>query len=294
MSINVCIFGVSGYTGSTLLKFLNKHRNVNIVAVFGSNSIGENLRYMFPKLNNLPNIKISDYRKFNFEKVDLTFSCLPHGKFQTEIFSKINFKNAIIDLSGDFRIDNKKEYEQYYNCKHESFSYKKEFVYGLTEINREKIKLSKFVANPGCYPTSILIPLIPLLKNNLINESHFTVDSKSGVSGAGKVLKEQNLFSELSNNFFSYGLNDHKHYPETLQELRKFGFMDSFTFVPHLLPVFSGIQTNIYINSEPQMYEEVTHILENFYKSANYRQIYKKRMLKYLFSQINLKKILLL
>ena len=94
----------------------------------------------------------------------------------------------------------------------------------MTEIYREKIKSSKFVCNPGCYPTSVLIPLIPLLKNNILKKDHFVVDSKSGVSGAGKVLKEQNLFSELNNNFLSYGLNSHKHYPEILQELNKFGF----------------------------------------------------------------------
>jgi len=270
MSINVCIFGVSGYTGSTLLKFLDKHKNVNLVGVFGNKTLGKKIRILFPKLSHLPNIKISDFKKFNFDKVDLIFTCLPHGKFQKEIFPKLKYSNAIIDLSGDFRIDNKKQYEKYYKCKHKSFSYKKKFVYGLTEINRKKIKLSKYVCNPGCYPTSILIPLIPLLKNNILKNTDFIIDSKSGVSGAGKVLKEQNLFSELNNNFFSYGLNDHKHYPEILQELNKYGFKSSFTFIPHLLPVFNGIQSNIYINSEKVRYEEVLTILKNYYKNETF------------------------
>ena len=142
------------------------------------------------------------------------------------------------------------------------FHIRKNCVYGLTEINRKKIKLSKYVCNPGCYPTSILIPLIPLLKNNILKNTDFIIDSKSGVSGAGKVLKEQNLFSELNNNFFSYGFNDHKHYPEILQELNKYGFKSSFTFIPHLLPVFNGIQSNIYINSDKVRYEEVLTILK--------------------------------
>ena len=107
-------------------------------STFKENSSGENL----------PNIKIADYKKFDFKNVDLIFSCLPHGKFQKEIFPKLSYNNAIIDLSGDFRIDNQKEYEKYYECKHKSFLHKKKFVYGLTEINREKIKSAKFVSNP--------------------------------------------------------------------------------------------------------------------------------------------------
>ena len=276
MSINVCIFGVSGYTGTTLLNLLDKHRNINIVGVFGNNSLGKKLQFLYPNLNNIPNIKISDYRKFNFEKVDLIFSCLPHGKFQKEIFMKLNYKNAIIDLSGDFRINKKSQYEKFYKCKHKSFSHQKKFVYGLTEIYREKIKSSKFVCNPGCYPTSVLIPLIPLLKNNILKKDHFVVDSKSGVSGAGKVLKEQNLFSELNNNFLSYGLNSHKHYPEILQELNKFGFSNSFTFVPHLLPIFSGIHTNIYISSQKIKHNDIFTILKDFYKNETFVEIDNK------------------
>ena len=278
MSINVCIFGVSGYTGSTLLSFLDKHKNVNLVGVFGNKTLGKKLRLIFPKLNNLPNIKITDYKKFNLKNVDLIFSCLPHGKFQKDIFPKLNYKNAIIDLSGDFRIENQKEYEKYYKCKHKSFLHKKKFVYGLTEINREKIKISKFISNPGCYPTSVLIPLIPLLKNGLLKKNHFIVDSKSGVSGSGKVLKEQNLFSELNNNFFSYGLNNHKHYPEILQVLKKYGFVSSFAFVPHLLPVFSGIQTNIYIKGDKINYKNVVLVLKDFYKSETFVSVDNKNI----------------
>ena len=280
MTINVCIFGVSGYTGSTLLNFLDKHKNVNVVGVFGNKTLGKKLRLLFPNLNNLPNIKIADYEKFDFKNVDLIFSCLPHGKFQKEIFPKLSYNNAIIDLSGDFRIDNQKEYEKYYECKHKSFLHKKKFVYGLTEIYREKIKSAKFVSNPGCYPTSVLIPLIPLLKNNILKKSHFIVDSKSGVSGAGKVLKEQNLFSELNNNFFSYGLNNHKHYPEILQELKKYGSISSFTFVPHLLPIFSGIQTNIYINADKINYHDVFTVLRDFYKYEIFISVDNKNLSK--------------
>ena len=278
MSINVCIFGVSGYTGSTLLKLLNKHRHVNLIGVFGDKTLGKKIRALFPRLQNLPNLTVTNYKKFNFKTTDLIFSCIPHGKFQKEIFPKLDYDNSIIDLSGDFRIDDKKEYEKYYKCKHKSFSYKKKFVYGLSEINRKSIKSSKFIANPGCYPTSVLIPLIPLLKKKIFKQTEFIIDSKSGVSGAGKNLQEQYLFSELNNNFFSYGFNDHKHYPEIFQELKKNGFESSLTFVPHLLPVFSGIQSNIYINANTVKYDEVLFTLKEFYKNEIFISIDNKNI----------------
>ncbi len=275
MSINVCIFGVSGYTGSTLLKLLNKHKNVNIVGVFGNSSVGKKIQDLFPNLLNLPDIEIRNYKNFDFGKTNLIFSCLPHGQFQKEVFSNLNYENSIIDLSGDFRLDVKSEYETFYKCKHTNFHQKKNFIYGLTEINRKEISCSKFIANPGCYPTSVLIPLIPLLKEKINSHAHIVVDSKSGVSGAGKVLNEQNLFSELSNNFFSYGIANHKHFPEILQEMKKENLNVSLSFIPHLLPIFSGIQSNIYIDSEIIKAEEAFKILKNFYQNEIFVKIFK-------------------
>ena len=125
MSVNVCIFGVSGYTGSTLLKFLDKHKSVNLVGAFGNKTLGKKIRILFPKLSHLPNIKISDFKKFNFDKVDLIFTCLPHGKFQKEIFPKLKYSNAIIDLSGDFRIDDKKNMKSTINVNTKVFHTRK-------------------------------------------------------------------------------------------------------------------------------------------------------------------------
>ena len=121
MSINVCIFGVSGYTGSTLLKLLNKHKNVNLVGVFGYTSVGKKIQDLFPNLLNLPDIEIGNYKNFDFGKIDLIFSCLPHGQFQKEVFANLNYKESIIDLSGDFRLEMKSEYEKFYKCKHYKF-----------------------------------------------------------------------------------------------------------------------------------------------------------------------------
>ncbi len=275
MSLNVCIFGVSGYTGSKLLYYLCNHKKVKIVGVFGYKTAGIKLECLFPKINNLPKISITNYEKFDFKNVDLIFSCLPHGEFQKKIFKNLDKKISIIDLSGDFRLESKNEYEKFYNIKHDSFNDRSKFVYGLSEINREKISKTKFVCNPGCYPTSILIPIIPLLKNNVLTES-ILVDSKSGVSGAGKNLSENYLFSELQNNFYSYGINSHKHLPEIKQEIKKLSKNVSVTFIPHLLPIFSGIQSNIYLGASKHSVDEIEEIIEKYYCNDIFIKILKK------------------
>ena len=270
MSINVCILGVSGYTGSKLLYYLNKHKDVNIRGVFGNRQVGRKLKDFFPKFENLPDLKISNYKLFNFKDVDLIFSCLPHGEFQKNIISDLDPNISIIDLSGDFRIESKDLYESFYDIDHKQFNLKKKFVYGLPEINRDIIKKAKFIANPGCYPTSILIPLIPLLKNNLINSSHIIIDSKSGVSGAGKKLVEDNLFSELNNNFYPYSIKSHKHFPEINQEIKKISESVSFSFTPHLLPIFSGLQSSIYLEYRDNIEDEVKNTLSKTYDNESF------------------------
>ena len=265
MPINVCIFGVSGYTGSKLLFHLIKHKHVNILAVFGQNSIGKNLTELFPNISESSDLKITSFNDFKFENVDLIFSCLPHGKFQNNIISNLDLNIPIIDLSGDFRLEDKMIYEDFYNIKHKNFNLKKKFVYGLSEVYRNQISKAKYICNPGCYPTSILIPLIPLLKEKVIKSGHIIIDSKSGVSGAGKKLVETNLFSELNNNFYSYSVEKHKHFPEINQEFMKINKKVSFTFVPHLLPVFSGLQSNIYIDYDGDKIKDIQNILLNYY-----------------------------
>ena len=265
MPLNVCIFGVSGYTGSKLLSYLIKHKHVNISAVFGHNSIGKNLTELFPNISELSDLKITSFNDFKFENVDLIFSCLPHGKFQNNIISNLDLNIPIIDLSGDFRLEDKMIYEDFYNIKHKNFNLKKKFVYGLSEVYRNQISEAKYICNPGCYPTSILIPLIPLLKEKVIKSGHIIIDSKSGVSGAGKKLVETNLLSELNNNFYSYSVEKHKHFPEINQELMKINEKVSFTFIPHLLPVFSGLQSNIYIDYDGDKIKDIQNILSNYY-----------------------------
>ena len=265
MSLNVCIFGVSGYTGSKLLYYLNKHKKITVVGVFGNSRIGESLSQMHPDIKNLSELKITNYYDFDFSKVDLIFSCLPAGLFQSKIIENLDPNIPIIDLSGDFRLENKRTYEKFYEMSHKNFHLRDKFVYGLTEINRDVIKKSKFISNPGCYPTSILIPLIPLLKHDVINSGHIIIDSKSGMSGAGKKSVENNLLAELKNNFYPYSVTSHKHFPEIDQEIKKVNKKVSFTFVPNLLPIFCGLQSNIYIDHKDFELNEIREVIDSYY-----------------------------
>ena len=198
---------------------------------------------------------------------------MPNGKLQKEIIKNLNPKISIIDLSGDFRLKSKLEYQKFYNMPHKSYSLKEKFCYGLSEFYRSKINKSKFISNPGCYPTSILIPLIPLIKEKKLRIQDIIIDSKSGISGAGKQPRIENLFSEISGNFFSYGIKSHKHYPEIDQEIRLINKKVSFTFVPHVLPIISGIQSTIYLEKEFDE-KEYYKTIKNFYVDEPFIKIY--------------------
>ena len=253
MQLNVCIFGVSGYTGAQLLYFLENHKHVNLVAAFGSESVGKkDKKDLHLNSNKYSNLIISNYENFNFSAADLIFSCLPHGDFQSKIIHNLDESIPLIDLSGDFRLDDLNQYQKFYDKRHDAKEKNKKFIYGLRKFIK-KIKNSKFIANPGCYPTSILIPLIPLVRDKLVSNEHIIIDSKSGVSGAGKRLETKYLFAELNENFFSYGIEKHKHIAEIDQELSKFG-QNSFSFIPSLLPVTRGLQSTIFIDKKSDVF----------------------------------------
>ena len=194
--LNVLIAGATGYIGTQLVKLLCKHKNVKIKYLCGNTSVGKNIssydkdlkKYKLPKI-----IKIN-YKLF--KDVDVIFTSLPNGESQ-KIANKLLKKNIMIDLSADFRLTNAKIYNKYYGIKHISLNNLKKSIYGLTEINKKNLSKGKIIACPGCYPTSILLPLIPLIKKNLIDFKNIVIDSKSGFSGAGrgvhKKFKNKNL-----------------------------------------------------------------------------------------------------
>ena len=244
--IKAAVLGCTGYAGLELVNILINHPNVTI-SFLGSQSYSGDFINKFdkrfkdislPKLNLLENI--------DFSELDVVFFALPHSFSQNII--KNNFgKTVFIDLSADFRLEDQKIYKNYYNINHQCPSLLNEFVYGLPEINFTNIISAKNIAVPGCYPTSILLPLIPLLKENLILTNNIIIDSKSGYSGAGKKFNLNKLIQEKDLNFYNYNTNNHRHICEIYQELKKFSNSDvKFSFNPHILPIFRGLMSTIY------------------------------------------------
>ena len=245
--IRVAVLGSTGYVGMELVKILSNHSFVDINFLGSETFHGSYLNNIdnTKEYNQLPLLKPND--SFNAEDSDYVFLALPHAvsnKYVKKYFDKIN----IIDLSADFRLDNFDVYKENYGNEHECKENLNNFIYGLAEINRDKILSSKNIAVPGCYPTSILLPLIPLIKNKLIDTKNIIIDSKSGYSGAGKKFDFNKIKSKNDYNFYNYNTNNHRHIAEIKQELNKHSSENEvmFSFNPHILPNFRGMISTIY------------------------------------------------
>ena len=246
--LNVLVAGSTGYIGVQLIKLLVKHSNVRIKYLCGHTSVGKNISSYDKSLNSKELPKIVNYNKSLLKNIDLIFTALPNGEAQ-DIANDLLKHNVLIDLAADFRLNKASDYLRWYKQKHRSVKNIKRSIYSLPEISGDKVKKFNIIGCPGCYPTSILLPLIPLIKKNLIKTENVIIDSKSGYSGAGrgvhKKYKNKNLYESLS----SYGVGFHRHNSEIQQEIdslskKKF----SFTFTPHLIPMFRGILSTIYLD----------------------------------------------
>ena len=262
----VAVLGSTGYVGMELVKILSNHSNVDI------NFLGsETLQGSFQK--NIDNTKeynylplLSSNKNFNAEDNDFVFLALPHAISNKYVKKFIN-KTKIIDLSADFRLDNFQDYESNYGNEHECKEYLSRFIYGLAEINRNKIINSDNIAVPGCYPTSVLLPLIPLIKNNLIDTNNIIIDSKSGYSGAGKKFDFNKMKSKNDYNFYNYNTNNHRHVAEIKQELKKHNSQNEvlLSFNPHILPNFRGMISTIYCNLNYNIKKsDITNLFKEF------------------------------
>ena len=278
--LNVLIAGSTGYIGIQLVKLLCKHKFVKIKYLCGNSSIGKRIdkyeksltKYKLPKI-----IKIN-YKLF--KEVDVIFTALPNGQSQI-IANNLNKKNVLIDLSADFRIKNSNIYEKFYKIKHKSKNLLKQSIYGLSELNENKIKNKNIIACPGCYPTSIILPLFPLLKNNYLKGKQIIIDSKSGYSGAGRGILKKSKEMDLFNTLSAYGLPFHRHIAEVKQELSLVSKNISFNFTPHILPMFRGILSTIYVEKKKGItVKNISNFLKKFYK--NYKFIRINRINKYI------------
>lgn len=276
--INVGIIGASGYTGSELMRILAGHEKVNINAVTSESNSGKNITETYPHLMGSVNLRFIKSGDIDLDNIDLVFLALPHRVSMNYVSSIWDEDVEIVDLSGDFRLSSVKEYEKWYETEHSCPELNKEAVFGLPELFRESIRGSRFVSNPGCYPTSAILGLAPFLKDNLIRENGIVVDSKSGVTGAGASAKPGTHFPTANEDFRAYKIGSHRHTPEIEDALSIFtGSVVSVQFTPHLLPVNRGILTTSYGELKKDVgEEEVTESLMEHYHDEMFVRIREK------------------
>lgn len=247
--VRVAILGASGYTGAELVRMLAGHPEFRISALTGDRKAGQPLASVFPHLAMLDLPDLVAIGDVDFAKVDAVFCCLPHGTTQ-EVIAGLPEHVRVVDLSADFRLTSLDAYAQWYGHEHKAPELQKTAVYGLTEIKRDAIRNARLVANPGCYPTSVQLPLVPLLKAGLIEADDIVIDAKSGTSGAGRAAKEANLYCEVTEGIHAYGIASHRHAPEIEQELALAAGKDLLvSFTPHLMPMSRGMLSTIYLRA---------------------------------------------
>lgn len=250
-AVKVAIVGASGYAGEELVRLLLTHPAADLAAVTSRQYAGQSLAQVFPKFSHYPKAKSLRFSEPNPEllakEAEVAFLALPHGVAAEYAVPLLGLGCSVIDLSADFRLKDPAVYQEFYAHEHPAPQLLSKSVYGLAEIYRERLKNADFVACPGCYPTSILLPLIPLLRAKLLNPSTIIADSMSGVTGAGRKAEVDYLFAECNESLRAYGVPKHRHLSEIEQELSLAAGQEVVVqFTPHLVPVNRGILTTIY------------------------------------------------
>ena len=247
--LKVGIVGGTGYTGVELLRLLATHPNVEVVAVTSRGEAGLAVSDMFPSLRGHVDVAYSHPDNADLTVCDVVFFATPHGVAMSQTPALLAAGTKVIDLAADFRLQDTAIFEEWYNMPHSCPDVLKASVYGIPELNRNHIKKANVIANPGCYPTTVLLGLMPLLEKGYIDFSTpIIADAKSGVSGAGRKAAVGTLFSEASDNMKAYGLSGHRHHPEIDAQLKKLAGNDlQFIFVPHLIPMIRGMLSTLYV-----------------------------------------------
>ena len=292
--LNVLIAGSTGYIGVQLVKLLSNHQNINIKYLCGNSSIGKNISFFDKTLNNKKLPKIVKFNKTYLKNVDIIFTALPNGEAQ-EISKHLLVNNRLIDLAADFRLEDPKEYKKWYKINHKAVKNISNSIYAIPEISKKYLKNYKIISCPGCYPTSILLPLLPLLKKNLISCKNIIIDSKSGYSGAGKKFNLTNIRQKKDLNFYNYNTNNHRHICEIYQELNKFSNSNvKFSFNPHVLPIFRGLMSTIYCDlKKGSKKDEIINALKKEYSDKVFIDILNHNIKADFFSVCNTNKCLI-
>jgi len=248
--IKVGIVGGTGYTGVELLRLLAAHPAVEIAAITSRGEAGTPVARMFPSLRGRVDLVFTDPAKSPLGRCDCVFFATPNGVAMSQARSILEGGARIIDFSADFRLKDRATWEKWYKVVHASPELFEQAVYGLPEINREKVRGARLVANPGCYATAVQLALLPLVETDFVDHGHLIADGKSGVSGAGRKAELGIIFPEASDNFKAYAVHGHRHHPEILESLHSLegasGRKLGLTFVPHLTPMVRGILATVY------------------------------------------------
>lgn len=246
--VKVGIIGATGYAGAELVRIISSHPRAELVAITSQSYVGRELARVFPHLTPATRLfcREQDIPALARE-VDVLFTALPHGLSVPIVRDALAGGAKVVDLGADFRLDDRAEYEHWYKVTHDAPELLAEAVYGLPEINRERIGGARVVGNPGCYPTGAILGLAPLLRQGLVRRESIIIDSKSGVSGAGRGLNIGSLYAECNESIKAYNVGGHRHIPEIEQELSKLaGEKVTVSFTPHLTPMTRGILSTIY------------------------------------------------
>ncbi len=275
-SINIAIAGSTGYIGLELIKILSKHPKAKILYLCATKSIGKSISIFDKKINKKKLPLISKIDKIDWNKIDVLFTALPNGEAH-KIANLLPSKVKLIDLSADFRLKNPKIYKKWYGIKHKSSKYISKSIYSVSEFNKKKLSKYKIISCPGCYPTSVQIPLIPLIEKKLIKTDNIIIDSKSGFSGAGKKIKEKFESKHLYDSVRAYGVGSHRHMAEIDQELSRVAKKKiNVSFTPHLIPMFRGILSTIYLEiRKGKSAKNIYNILKKYHKCNSFVKISK-------------------
>lgn len=276
--LKVAIAGASGYSGAELIRLLESHPEAELKIITSTTHQGKSVSALYPNLLGFCDLEFTSFDPEKIKKeIDVVFLALPHGVSMETVPFVLNDSLKVIDLSGDFRLKDPSLYEKWYGVSYKESSLEglKKAVYGLSEIKREEIKKSNFVSNPGCYPTSVLLGIIPLLKKKAVSLYGIVVDSKSGVTGAGRTLKEEILFSECAENMKAYGIGEHKHTPEMEEEMSEiYGDKIKISFTPHLIPMKRGILSTIYCDLKDKLNtKDILDLYQKFYQDEEFIKV---------------------
>ncbi|MCX7817097.1 MAG: N-acetyl-gamma-glutamyl-phosphate reductase [Syntrophales bacterium] len=276
--VKVAIYGASGYTGQELLRLLLYHPHVEVTAVTSRRYADYPVSHVFPIFTGVTTLHFENAPPESVaSRCDIVFLALPHAVSMTVAETFLKAGCRVVDLSADFRLRNRETYEHWYEP-HKTPHLLSQAVYGIPEIYRIHIREAQLVANPGCYPTSIILGLAPLVAHRLIETKGIIIDSKSGVSGAGREPTVTSLFCEVDEDFRAYKVASHRHTPEIEQELSRLAGTDvEVNFTPHLLPLSRGILSTMYANlKEFWSTDEIVNLYREFYKNEKFIRVYEK------------------